>query len=139
MSSTGVVNAGIAGTNGHIAFNPSGISLADSIFTTRAAGKSDGSQVELMTLETLLEKHGSHFQRFDLLKLDCEGAEYSILRSVPPDVLGKFRYIVIEFHPEPEGESIGQAQAKLKEAGFVLSRTTSNPGGLPSTTLFVRS
>ncbi|MGH7990210.1 MAG: FkbM family methyltransferase, partial [Limisphaerales bacterium] len=139
ISSTQIVNAGIAGANGHITFNPSERSLADSIFTTRTADKNEGPQVEIMTLETLLEKHGRHFQRFDLLKIDCEQAEYSILKSVPPGVLGKFHYIIIEFHPEPKGESIGGAQAKLKESGFCLVRTLPDPSGVRFTSLFAHS
>ncbi|MGA3283156.1 MAG: FkbM family methyltransferase [Verrucomicrobiota bacterium] len=111
--------------------------VSDNIFTTLNTDKSDESQVELMTPETLLEKHGSHFQRFDLLKLDCEQAEYAILRAAPLGVLGKFRYIIIEFHAEPEGESIRRAQAKFKEAGFSLLRTLRD--GLRSTRLFVHA
>ena len=102
-------------------FNPLELSLADSIFTPQATGK-NGMQVELLTLQTLLERHASHFPRFDLLKLDCEQAEYAIIRSSPPELLGKFRYIIVEFHPEPENESVEAAYSKLKEAGFLPFR-----------------
>jgi FkbM family methyltransferase len=132
---TRVVNAGIAGSNGQIFFKPSQLSIGDSIFN--GSDKDAGLQVELMTLETLLAAHAGHFQRFDLLKLDCESAEYVVIRSTPLAVLGKFRYVIIEFHPEPEGESIPEAQAKLKEAGFSLLQTV--PDGLRFTSLFARS
>ena len=74
--------------------------------------------VELLTLETLIAKHGGQLHQFDLLKLDCEQAEYEVIRTTPLSLLRKFHYIIIEFHPEPAGETISAAYAKLKEAGF---------------------
>jgi FkbM family methyltransferase len=114
---TQVVNAGVAGSNGHIMFHPCEFSVADSIFTPQSKG--GGMQVELLTLQTLLERHAGHFQQFDLLKLDCEQAEYAIIRLTPPSLLRKFRYLIVEFHTEPENEFLEAAYSKLKEAGFV--------------------
>jgi len=34
----------------------------------------------------------------DLLKIDCEGAEYAILESTPGDVFSRIRNIVFEYH-----------------------------------------
>jgi FkbM family methyltransferase len=34
----------------------------------------------------------------DLLKMDCEGAEYAILFSTPPSVLARIERIVLEYH-----------------------------------------
>jgi FkbM family methyltransferase len=132
---TQVVNAGVAGSDGHMTFHPGETSLSDSIFTSPAAG--GGMQVELLTLQTLLERHAGHFPRFDLLKLDCEKAEYSIIRLTPPSLLGKFRYIIVEFHPEPENESVEAAYAKLKEAGF--SPLRNRRGKSEFVDLFIRS
>jgi FkbM family methyltransferase len=36
--------------------------------------------------------------RCDLMKLDCEGAEYPILFNTPEDVLGRVQRIVMEYH-----------------------------------------
>ncbi len=118
FSTTQVVNAGVAGSDGQMTFHPLGHSFADSIFTAPEAGHGAATPVELLTLKTLLAKHAGHFQRFDLLKLDCEQAEYVILKTTPPEVLQKFQHIIIEFHPAPAGESEIEAEAKLVAAGF---------------------
>lgn len=34
----------------------------------------------------------------DILKLDCEGCEHSVLGTAEPDVLKRFRFIVGEYH-----------------------------------------
>ena len=111
------VNAGIGENDRLIRFNPSGLSIGDGIFSQSEAG--EAVEVQLLTLATLLERHAGNFPRFDLLKLDCERAEYAILRTSAPGLLRKFRYLIIEFHPPPKGESVETAYSKLKDAGFV--------------------
>jgi len=118
LLSTQVVNAGVAGRNERIMFHPGGLSLADSIYPVSRARKNGGTEIQLLTLQTLLERHAGHFPRFDLLKLDCEQAEYSIIRSSPLEMLRKFRHLIVEFHMEPENESVKSAYARLEEAGF---------------------
>lgn len=135
---TRVVNAGIAGTGGQLLFHPGKMSLSDTIFTPPETDKGERMEVELVTLHTLLEKHAGNFPRFDLLKLDCEQAEYAIIRSSPPELLRRFRYIIIEFHPEPENESVLSAYSKLKEAGFAPFRNQEGKGD-NSVELFTRS
>jgi hypothetical protein len=90
--------------------------MGDSIY--HGAGQTVGTPIELMTLEALLERYGSDRQDYDLLKLDCEGAEYAILRLTPAAVLRRFRYLVIEFHSEPPGESVEVVYAALAKRGF---------------------
>lgn len=36
--------------------------------------------------------------RCDLMKIDCEGAEYAILFNTPDDVIGRIERIVMEYH-----------------------------------------
>ncbi len=38
--------------------------------------------------------------RVDLIKIDCEGAEYDVLNSLPPDLLFQCKWIVGEMHDE---------------------------------------
>jgi FkbM family methyltransferase len=38
--------------------------------------------------------------RVDLIKIDCEGAEYDVLTSLPPDMLRQSKWIVGEMHDE---------------------------------------
>jgi FkbM family methyltransferase len=42
-----------------------------------------------------------HLDAVDLLKIDCEGGEYKILLTAPPEVLGRVKNIVFEFHEIP--------------------------------------
>lgn len=57
----------------------------------------------------------------DLLKIDCEGGEYSILLSTPCTVLERIRNLVFEYH-EIDGfeEKLTAVKEKLYEAGFSL-------------------
>jgi hypothetical protein len=43
---------------------------------------------------------GLDLESCDLLKLDCEGAEYGILFNAPPELLQKIQRIVLEFHEQ---------------------------------------
>jgi FkbM family methyltransferase len=135
MRSTSGLNAAIAHTNGSIRFQPTGLSISDSIFNS-PENQEGGVQVESLTLETLTERHCRHFPRFDLLKLDCERAEYAIIRTTPLEVLGKFRHVIVEFHPEPPGESIDAAYARFAAGGFKPLRSA--PGTPHFIELFVR-
>jgi FkbM family methyltransferase len=60
----------------------------------------DGEEVPSLTLADILEDVGGHI---DLLKIDCEGAEYEILEGAG-ELLGKIGAIRGEFHPM-EGKS----------------------------------
>lgn len=56
---------------------------------------------------------------FDLLKLDCEGAEWEIVRNTPADSLLRFGLIVAEIHDDPEGkESPADFHKHLEHCGF---------------------
>lgn len=50
------------------------------------------------TIETILARHGSSDNKDFILKMDIEGDEWEILRLIDPDILGRFRQIVCEFH-----------------------------------------
>jgi len=49
-------------------------------------------------------------------------------------VLKRFRFIIVEFHPAPAGESIPAAYEKLREAGFHSLRSETE--SIPFTDLF---
>lgn len=70
-------------------------------FTTSASlfGHRGGSGLECVeceTLERVMERFG--LDTIDILKLDCEGAEYEILYRAPAAVLKKIRSITMETH-----------------------------------------
>lgn len=56
---------------------------------------------------------------FDLLKMDCEGAEWEILRNTPPASWRRFKLILAELHGDPTQETpITECRRILEEAGF---------------------
>jgi len=54
------------------------------------------------------------YDRYDFVKLDCEGAEYLILCSLQDDVR-RFRHIAIEYHGDP-----GPIKELLNSKGFTV-------------------
>lgn len=64
--------------------------------------------------------------RCDLLKLDCEGAEYSILFDAPPSVLERIQYIVMEYHDQVVTYNHHDLTRFLSDRGFQVE-TFPNP------------
>jgi FkbM family methyltransferase len=54
----------------------------------------------------------SRITNCDVLKIDCEGSEYSIIEGADSDVLAKARFITLEFHTTDE-VTFGRMVAKL--------------------------
>lgn len=82
---------------------------------------SDLVAVESDSLSDVLEQH--RFAQVDLLKLDCEGAEYDIILNTPPEVLQRVRHIVFEHHEIDGGAQLLEAtRSKLLGAGFKLTK-----------------
>ena len=63
--------------------------------------------------------------RCDLLKADCEGAEYSILLNAPDEVLGRIQRIILETHDGIGGHTPLELVAFLTQKGFQV-RTVPN-------------
>jgi FkbM family methyltransferase len=53
-------------------------------------------EVQAVTLETAFEANG--IQECDVLKIDCEGSEYGLITAAPPEILGRVKYLTMEFH-----------------------------------------
>lgn len=65
----------------------------------------------------------NELNQIDLLKLDCEGAEYDILFRTPPAFLKRISTILMELHVTPESENRYRKDeflAHLRKAGFNL-------------------
>lgn len=77
-------------------------------------------QVPAVRLDKLLADHG--IQEIDLLKVDIEGAEISVLDSIPPGRYQCIRQINVEFHDFIEalhiGDDVRRIKEQLKELGF---------------------
>lgn len=81
---------------------------------------SNAIEVEAITLKTLIENH--QIGEIDLLKLDCEGAEYEILMKAPRASLVKVRRMIMEYHDLDHHRNHHQLTAFLNHAGFKVQR-----------------
>jgi len=77
-----------------------------------------GASVAVRTLESVLEEQA--VSEVDVLKLDCEGAEFEILETAPTALLGRVRAIVGEFHAW-NGRRVEELAASLRSNGFDVS------------------
>jgi FkbM family methyltransferase len=75
-------------------------------------------EVPAISLTTILS---SHHGDIDLLKMDVEGAEYSIIEATPTGLLSKVRRMVVEYHDVP-GRRVGGLAQQLHRAGLVWER-----------------
>ncbi len=59
-------------------------------------------------------------ERCGLLKLDCEGAEFEILRAAPREVLDRISQMIVEVHAPLDGgeHSVAGLAAFLRQRGF---------------------
>jgi FkbM family methyltransferase len=114
------VNAGIAGRTGTFFFQPQGCSAADNLYQTTQANTGDHKSmlVPLATLEGLLSSNAAPAE-FDLLKLDCEGAEYEIMAECTNECIRRFRNVIIELHPALASVPAETLTQKLEACGFV--------------------
>lgn len=82
-----------------------------------AAGRAE--VVPCTTIGEILAAH--NLANADLLKLDCEGAEYEILLRMPIETLRKFRELRFEHHELGPGHpNVEQLTAHLRSAGFII-------------------
>ena len=93
-----------------------------------AHGLIDGEATAIETVPCLsmahvFERHG--IERIHLLKIDCEGGEHGIFRSLTPALAGRIDQIALEAHPVA-GESIEALAARLDALGFAVGRSGMN-------------
>ena len=94
---------------------------------SRISGREDaGESVEMITLERLMDD--CVIGTVDLLKLDCEGAEWDILPAAER-VLPRVRQICMEFHCERGWTAVKLADW-LGSRGFRVSHTAGRWNGL---------
>ncbi len=89
------------------------------LFTTTAPRVSRAVDVPNRTLAALLEHCG--LERVDLLKLDCEGAEFGILLEASGETLRRIERIVLEWHEGVTQWNAADLAGRLESAGFVVS------------------
>ena len=75
--------------------------------------------VESTSLQKIFEEN--KISSCKLLKLDCEGAEYEIIDSLPTEYLNKIQNMAIEYHSaDTKPELVKNLIKKIKNAGFEI-------------------
>jgi FkbM family methyltransferase len=113
----------VVGTPGEPVRFPTKSSMYNAILTDNDA--SEFEWVNTIGLSEILNQTGDS----NLLKLDCEGAEYSILLSVGQDVYARLQNIRLEYHLGHEQD----IENHLTQYGFVKCRSkadTANSGNV---------
>lgn len=110
--------------------SPDGIDPSASLFSSgENGGAAPGTRrlrVETVGLADWLTSR--RIARVDLLKLDCEGAEYPILYGLPDAIFPAIHQIIAEVHPGPGATENGAALADfLRTKGY---RVTTYPGDI---------
>lgn len=120
MRNVTCVQSAIGATDGTIS-----VRLLGNRSTTRQ-GEGAAETVRVVTLERFLAEHG--LEQVDLLKMDCEGAEWDILPAAEA-VLPRVRQIAMEFH-SARGWTPDSLATWLRERGYRVSHTAGPWNGL---------
>ncbi|NLN69274.1 MAG: FkbM family methyltransferase [Chloroflexi bacterium] len=83
-------------------------------------GSSEKLFVDAMTLQELFNIE--LLDKVNLLKMDCEGAEYEILFNASPALLRKIERIIMEYHDLDESYHHTALMAFLEAQGYVVER-----------------
>jgi FkbM family methyltransferase len=96
-------------------------------FTTSATmfthedSREDYLKVPCTSLQKILDKH--NIEKCDLLKMDCEGAEYDILYNAPVESLRRIDQIALEVHcGKEDNQNIDVLEGFLNQQGFFTRR-----------------
>jgi FkbM family methyltransferase len=98
---------------------------ADSAENSLYAGTQSLPAAEIagISLPQIFALHG--IGRCDFLKSDCEGAEYDILFSLPPEYFSKIDKIALEYHDNLyQGKSLKDLVFLLSKNNFVIHRVS---------------
>jgi FkbM family methyltransferase len=101
---------------------------AEAVQQTTIAGtstlESNAIQVKSISLDQVFLELG--LARCDYLKMDCEGAEYSILFNASPATLRKIKHICLEYHDDVTPYTHNNLGVFLEKNGFRV-HLTANP------------
>ena len=87
-----------------------------------------GSTIQVVALSEWLRQTPGPF---DLLKMDCEGSEWEIVRRTSPLELARFRVVVAEVHADPEGlQPVEKFEELIESCGFRTVRWDRKSHGL---------
>lgn len=80
-------------------------------------------ETQSTTLKNIFDENNIH--SCDFIKMDCEGAEYEIIRTLPQDYFGRIQKMIIEYHmADNKPELLRELISKLKSFSFVIGKKT---------------
>jgi len=113
----------VAGHSGTVEmmFNPDDSFTTSATIFQKSHKNNQVIRVPSITLSDIFREHS--IEMCDLLKMDCEGAEYDIIYSCPSDCLSRITQMAMEVHGgvEPR-QNIESLEAYLNEQGFTTRR-----------------
>ena len=86
--------------------------------------KSNRIQVHTTSIQEFMKKYS--IDKIDILKMDCEGAEYEILFKCPKNTLNKISKITMEYHPIDKSRNVKTLKRFLEKNGFKVKYTISD-------------
>ena len=88
---------------------------------------SQSTTVNSISLKKVFDDN--HIEFCNFLKLDCEGAEYEIIKNIPVEYLKKISKIIIEYHlADVHPELLLDLEKKLSDNNFKIDREASDSG-----------
>jgi FkbM family methyltransferase len=100
ISSIQVFNYALGAANGHVSVPFDGADFSRFTLSKNPGGDWSGplspTGCEVKHAGEVVGSLG--LTKVDLIKIDCEGAEYDVLTSLPPDLLSRCKWIVGEMH-----------------------------------------
>jgi FkbM family methyltransferase len=84
-------------------------------------GQQETIEVKCTTLRDIMESN--HLEQIDMLKMDCEGAEYEILYPTPAALFPRIKEIRMEYHNLDDRERhLDRLKEFLAENGYTVTR-----------------
>jgi len=94
-------------------YHPTSLASSSTVYSMRTEETASAVKVNSISLKDIFQEN--KLSHCDLLKMDCEGAEYEILFSTPQRVLNKIKSISLEAHG---GGDIPELKSHLEARGF---------------------
>jgi FkbM family methyltransferase len=117
--------AAVAGRRGTVRLYLRSNPAAHSLLPPDDGSSREAVPVGAVTLEDVFREHS--IERCDLLKLDCEGAEYEILRAVPRELWDRIARVAMEYHPARAEDPLGSGEALARYLDDLGYRTELRP------------
>lgn len=100
-------------------FNDQAITTSASLLTNSAGSTEE--KVRSTTLAAIFDEN--NLQKVDLLKMDCEGAEYCIVYNSPAELFERINCIAMETHPgQATHENTPSMVAYLQKLGYTVKQ-----------------